>query len=313
MRVAAIDCGTNTIRLLVADPDGRGGLVERARLVEFVGLGQGVDATGGFAPEAVARTTAACRGFARIIAEHGAGAVRFVATSAARDAANREALLDPVAAILGPGARLDVIDGEEEARLSFTGALSGAGRPLDPILLIDAGGGSTELVRGTRAGVVLQAVSLDLGSRRLRERYLCDDPPAESQISRARAAVRAGLGAADIDLETVRTFVGVAGTITSMAALTLGLRVYDRTRVHGARLSLDDIGRVTDRLLSSSAAQIAALGPVDPQRAAVLSAGALLVDEIAQHVGSTTLVVSEADILDGIALDLLAGATPTPS
>jgi len=306
VNVAAIDCGTNTVRLLVASagPDGR--LVESCRLVEFAMLGRGVDATKRLRDDTIACALDIVGRYAAVIADHECAAVRFVATSAARDAANRDELLDGVRAALGPRAAVDVISGEEESRLSFTGATSGVARAVDPVLVMDSGGGSTELVRGHTDGRVEQAASVQAGSRRMRDRFLRDDPPTEAQITRARAAVRAALGAAAIDLEMVRTFIGVAGTVTTMAALALGLPRYDRSVVHGARLGLDEVGTVADRLLSLSVAQIAALGPVEPQRAEVLAAGALVVDEIAQHVRATTLVVSEADILDGVALGLLA-------
>ncbi|MDR0435419.1 MAG: Ppx/GppA family phosphatase [Propionibacteriaceae bacterium] len=302
--VAAVDCGTNTIRLLIATRDGDGTFTELTREQRFVGLGQGVDATGAFDDAAVVRTFAACEEYAAIIAENRVDQVRFVATSATRDAANRAEFLSGVALRLG--VTPEVISGDEEAILSFRGALSGLGNVRGPVLVIDSGGGSTELVRGLTDGTITEAVSLDIGSRRIRERYLLSDPPTEAQVHAARKEVRKLLGATGIDFDEVRTAVAVAGTITTMSALVQGLPVYERSRVHLSRLRRDNIADLTGRLLSSTAAEIEAMGPVQPERAKVLAAGALLVNEIAQRIGPAELTVSESDILDGIALGLLS-------
>jgi len=305
MKVAAIDAGTNTLRLLIASSGDQGHLVEHVRLVRFALLGRDVAATGRLRDDAIGTALDICRDYATTIVEHGCTAVRFVATAATREAANATVLLDGVRAILGPTAAIDVVSGDEEAALSFAGAVSGIDGLVGPVLVMDSGGGSTELVRGGIDGTIWQAESVPIGSRRMRDTCLRDDPPTEAQLTRARAEVRRALARAAVDLDDVRTFIGVAGTVTTMAALALRLPVYDRSRVHGARLSLDTVGEVGDRLLSLSIAEIAALPCVEPQRAEVLASGALVVDEVAQHVGTDTLVVSEADILDGIALGLL--------
>lgn len=304
MRVAALDCGTNTMRLLVAESNGQGGLTEVTRLVEFVGLGQGVDATGRFRPDALQRTFAACERYAAVIADlGGVDASRFVATSATRDAENKEDLFGGVRSRLG--IEPEVISGDEESQLSFRGAVFGVPVTAGPVLVMDSGGGSTELVRGRLDGTIIESTSIDIGSRRVRERYLLSDPPDDEEVSRARAAVRRLLGDANLDLESVRTFIGVAGTVTTMSAVQQGLSEYRRDKVHRSAMSRSEVGEVADRLLSMTVAEVAALGPVSPERATVLGAGALIIDEIAQRVGSSTLIVSETDILDGIALGLL--------
>lgn len=303
-KVAAVDCGTNTLRLLVASRAGDGTLVEHARSLTFVGLGQGVDATRRLHPEAIERAFRACEEYAQIITEQQVDEIRFVATSAARDASNRDEFFDGVRVRLG--VEPELISGDEEAQLSFSGALSGVPVQADPVLVMDSGGGSTELVLGTREGQITASISLDVGSRRVRERFLHSDPPTEEEISAARAFVRRLLSDSGLDLESVRTFIGVAGTITSMSAVAQGLAVYDRTKVHRSTMDRETVERVSDRLLSLTEAQVAALGSVSAERAHVLCAGALIVDMVARRVGSATLIVSESDILDGIALGMLA-------
>jgi exopolyphosphatase/guanosine-5'-triphosphate,3'-diphosphate pyrophosphatase len=269
-----------------------------------VGLGQGVDETGRFAPEAVERTLQACREYAAIIQEHHCDKVRFIATSATRDAANRDELLDGVRAILGVDP--EVISGDEESRLSFAGALSGAADPLAPVLVMDSGGGSTELVLGGADGTVSSAASIDVGSRRVKERCLRNDPPTAREIAEARDMVSAALDASPVPVATANTFIGVAGTVTSLAALALGLTEYDRARVHGSAIPIATLDELTDRLLASTSAQIAALGPVTADRAAVLPAGALVVRAVAHRTRCELLIASEADILDGVALAMLS-------
>lgn len=311
MRVAAIDCGTNTLRLFIATLDADGSLRELDRRLTFVGLGQGVDATGRFAPDALHRAFRACEQYSEVIADLDCSRARFVATSATRDAANREELFDGVRERLG--IEPEVISGVEESELSFTGAVSGIRCPHNPVLVMDSGGGSTELVRGTAAcgqdGItaVERGISLDIGSRRLRERILHGDPPSAGEVEEARGLVRRELAGAGLDLADVGSFIGVAGTVTSMTALALRLRRYDRARVHGATMSADTVHEVTGRLLASTVAEITSWGPVQPQRAEVLCAGALIVDEVIGAVGATELIASEADILDGVALGLLSG------
>lgn len=314
MKVAAIDCGTNTMRLFVAGLNSDGSLHEYERQVCFVGLGQGVDAHGVFAPDALNRAFNVCEQFSEIIADFDCEQARFVATSATRDAANREELFRGVRARLG--IQPEVISGQEEAQLSFRGALSGIRSKGDPILVMDSGGGSTELVRGIGSGSdhahIEKSVSLDIGSRRIRERLLRSDPPTDDQIAQARELVRSQLDSAGVELSDIRTFIGVAGTVTTMSALAQHLRQYDRSLVHGSVLSRDMVHEVAERVLNASICEIVSWGPVQPQRAEVLCAGALIVEEVTARVGAGELVVSESDILDGIALSILMDGKGQP-
>ena len=296
-RYAAVDCGTNSIRLLVADVDA-GRLAEHDRRLELVRLGQGVDATRRFHPDALARTFAACERFAEVIERFGCDRVRFVATSAARDVSNRDEFFAGVQQRLGVAP--EVIPGEEEARLSFAGALSGVADVTDPVLVIDIGGGSTELVVGSD-GEVRSAVSLDMGSVRLRERFLRDEPPTDTQIEDARRFVR-GLLDTGPDLTGVRTVIGVAGTVTSLSAIDQGLAEYDRDRVHGSRMSRERIAELAERLLGLTGAEIEATTCLPPKRAEVIAGGALICDEVARRSGAGSITVSESDILDGMVL-----------
>lgn len=298
---AALDCGTNTLRLLVASVTAGGNIVEHTRELIFTGLGQGVDATGVFATEAMARGWQAVERYRMIMDRYGCLRGRFVATSASRDAANRQVFFDGVCARLGFPAEL--ISGQVEAELSYRGVLSGADTSGSPVLVMDSGGGSTEFVRGDETGRLEQAVSIDIGSRRLRERILFDDPPGESQIVRARAVVNQALDASGLRLDEVRSFIGVAGTVTTMAALGLGLTKYDRSQVHGSALGPSQVGELAGRLLKLPVAEVAALGPVAPERAKVLCAGAIIVDEVAKRV-RIPLQASESDILDGVVLSM---------
>jgi exopolyphosphatase/guanosine-5'-triphosphate,3'-diphosphate pyrophosphatase len=314
-RVAVVDCGTNTIRLLVADPDGHGGLLEVDRRMEIVRLGQGVDAAGEFHPEALQRTFAATERYAAVIRDLQVPAdrIRFVATSASRDVSNRQEFFTGIHRLLG--VEPQVISGAEEARLSFTGALSGARSelhgPADPVLVVDIGGGSTELVIGSGAGALQQAVSLDIGSVRVTERFWTSDPPASEDIGRATEHIDRMLDDRAPDLSAVRTWIGVAGTLTTLAAIHLGLTGYDRSLVDGHRIPIADIAPIGDRLADATVQQIRALGGVHPQRADVITAGVLIAARIARRVGAEELVVSEADILDGAALDLLTSTDPS--
>ncbi|QQY14190.1 Ppx/GppA family phosphatase [Cutibacterium avidum] len=301
--VAAIDCGTNSIRLLIASASPEGHLVEQARDLELVRLGQGVDASGAFHPDALERTFAACRTFAQAIAAHHCDEVRFVATSAARDVSNRDEFFDGVREALGIDA--EVIAGTEEASLSFAGAMSGVEVNEEPVLVIDCGGGSTELVlgRGTR---IESQVSLDIGSVRLRERFLHDDPPTAEQIDAARTYVRKMLDECPVDVDAAQTVVGVAGTVTSLSAIHQGLTDYDRAKVHRSVLTVDQVATLTDKLLSSTVDEVEQMGPLKRRRAEVLCGGALIIDEVCHRTTAGELVVSETDILDGMALAMLA-------
>ena len=309
-RVAAIDCGTNSIRLLVADVS-ESGLRDVHREMRVVRLGQGVDATGVLAPDGIERTRVALADYTAILLRTGTQRTRMVATSATRDAANRDDFFAMVRATLG--AEAEVISGDEEARLSFAGAVGDLEPDDGPFVVADVGGGSTEIVVGERTAdgaVVHGARSVDVGCVRLTERCLPDDPPTAEQVDKARA-VTAGIlaGAFDaVPVEGVRTWVGVAGTVTTLSALAMGLPAYDPEAIHLSRLSLPDLHRVTSSLLAMPRAERAALGPMHPGRVDVIGGGAIVVEELARELharaGITELVASEHDILDGIARSL---------
>ena len=304
MRVAVIDCGTNTVRLLIADSGPDGGLKEIARVLRFARLGEGVDATGQFSPEALQHTFAVTEEYAGIIADSHVDKVRFVATSAARDVSNRDEFFAGVEARLGVAP--DVISGDEEAQLSFVGALSGGS--VDPdaqVLVVDIGGGSTELVHGMGSGRIRAEVSLDMGSVRIRERFLHHDPPTKSEIRAAREFVDSLLDASPVDLGGISTFIGVAGTVTSLSGMNLGLAMYDRTKVHNSTLSVAEVGALSARLFTLTVAQTIDEYPsLQPQRAEVICAGALICAELSGRV-ALPMTVRETDILDGAALQLM--------
>ncbi|MDR1767749.1 MAG: exopolyphosphatase [Propionibacteriaceae bacterium] len=322
---AAVDCGTNSVRLLVARLRG-GRLEEVDRRLHITRLGQGVDATGEFHPDALARTFAAFDDFAAELDGLGRAAVRVVATSAARDARNSADFFAGARRAFGVDA--EIIPGAQEAALSFEGALAGLPGVPSPVLVMDVGGGSTELALGGSAGPALglptdassgvdavaaagssqlppgarpglgRAVSLDIGSVRLRERFLASDPPTASEIESAERLADELLDGAGVDFE-VATWVGVGGTATALAAIALGLERYDRSRVHGAVLSRSDLGALAERLLSMPVAEVAAIPTMVPGRADVICAGALICRAVGRRVG-VPLTVSESDILDGI-------------
>jgi exopolyphosphatase / guanosine-5'-triphosphate,3'-diphosphate pyrophosphatase len=303
-RVGAVDCGTNTVRLLVADLDPVSGVAhELVREVRIVRLGQDVDRTGRFADEALARVFAAAEEYAGLLAAHGAEAVRVCATSAARDVGNAERFLDGMRQRLGVAP--EIVSGDEEAALTFAGATRAlAARPGDaPVLVVDVGGGSTELVLGDAGGTVHAARSLDVGSVRVTERVMPSDPPTAAEVT---AATRMVDGALDelpghgVRLEEARTCVGVAGTVTNLAFVHLGLAEYDRDRVHHSRLPATDLHELTGRLLAMTVEQRVALG-IEPGRADVIAAGALILDRSVRRSGVPEVLVSESDILDGIA------------
>ena len=309
-RVAAIDCGTNSIRLLVADVDPAAGtLVDLERSNEVVRLGQGVDRTGLLAPEALARTIDAARRYHDVCERLGVEAVRFVATSATRDARNRDEFVVGVRDALGVDP--EVVAGDEEARLSFRGATGVLGGRFDaPFLVVDLGGGSTELVLGATAPEA--AVSMDVGSVRLTVGHLHDDPRSGVQLAAAWADVLRALDAAArvVPLGRAVTLVGLAGSVTTLTAHALGLDRYDRTRIDGAVLGVDEVLRSCDDMLSRTRAQRASLPYLHPGRVDVIGAGALVWRDVVRRVrdevdaagGSLTQVVtSEHDILDGIA------------
>jgi exopolyphosphatase/guanosine-5'-triphosphate,3'-diphosphate pyrophosphatase len=309
-RVGAIDCGTNSIRLLIADQvDGR--LRDVHREMRIVRLGQGVDATGQFAPEALVRTKAALVDYAELLRNFEVPEVRMVATSAARDVANREEFFGMTAEVLGavvPGAVAEVITGTEEAALSFHGAVDELDSAAAPFVVVDLGGGSTEVVVGSRE--VDASFSADIGCVRLTERCLHSDPPTATEIAAAREVVREGLGQAlrVVPVEGARTWVGVAGTMTTLSALAQKMTTYDSDAIHLSKVGFGDLLGVCDELIAMTRSQRAALGPMHEGRVDVIGGGAIIVEELADVLGARAgideLVVSEHDILDGIALSI---------
>ncbi|MBO0869908.1 MAG: Ppx/GppA family phosphatase [Micromonosporaceae bacterium] len=299
--MAAIDCGTNSVRLLVADLSPGGALSEVVRRMEIVRLGQGVDRTGMLAPEALERTRAALAGYAAEIASLGAARVRMVATSATRDASNAGEFHDMVCATLGVAP--EVISGDQEARLSFAGAIRGLSAA-PPYLVVDIGGGSTEFVRGE--STVDDALSVDIGCVRMTERYLHTDPPTAAEVAAATGYITAQVDRAlsTVDGGSARTVVGLAGSVTTVTAIALGLPEYRPERIHHAMVSTVDVARVTGDLLATSRSGRLAIPVMHPGRADVIGAGALILRTILQRGGFDNVVASEHDILDGIALSL---------
>ena len=298
-RVAAIDCGTNSIRLLVADVDQTARtLVDLDRRMVIVRLGQDVDRTGRLAPEALERTFAACDEYARVIADLGAQTVRFVATSASRDASNRDEFVAGVRERLGVDP--EVIPGAEEAALSFTGAVRGLPTLVAPVVVVDIGGGSTEFVRGTES--LESAWSVNVGCVRMTERHLRSDPPTVEEIQAAASDIDRAIdeAAKHVDLDAIASLVGVAGSVTTVAALHLGLAEYDSDAIHASTLPVDAVRTLSDELLAMTRQQRAALAVMHPGRVDVIGAGALVLRRIVDRTGVSSLTVSETDILDGI-------------
>ena len=311
-RVAAVDCGTNSIRLLVADVPPEGAHTDLLRRMEVVRLGQGVDATGRLAPEAIERTRVVLAQYAAQARDLGATAVRMVATSATRDAANRADFESMVLDTLGQ--RPDVVPGDEEARLSFLGATAsldaaaaapGGPPPRPPYLVVDIGGGSTEFVLGDSGGV-RAARSVDIGCVRLTERHLHGDPPTPDEIGRSEADIRAALAevAEAVPVGETATLVGLAGSVTTVAALALRLPAYDAEAIHGSRIPVSAVRSVTAGLLTATRQRRAAQAVMHPGRVDVIGAGALVLRVVMDAFALDEVVVSEHDILDGIALRL---------
>jgi len=343
-RVAAVDCGTNSLRLLLADVDpGHAELTDVARRMEIVRLGQGVDRTGRLAPEALARTVAVLRDYADIIARSGAQAVRMVATSATRDADNAAEFVRLVKEVLGVAP--EVLTGTEEAMLSFTGATAEfAAGDGGPYLVTDIGGGSTEFVLGavlargddppqtppapggthpprpplggthpprpplggTQPPRRPWAVSVNVGCVRMTERHLHGDPPTGRQVAAAIADIDAALdtAAALVPVRQARTLIGLAGSVTTVAAIAMGLPAYDAARIHHARVSAADVHAVTRGLLAQTRAARAAIGVMHPGRVDVIGGGALVLDRLMERFGFGEVLVSEHNILDGMAWSL---------
>jgi exopolyphosphatase / guanosine-5'-triphosphate,3'-diphosphate pyrophosphatase len=304
-RVAAIDCGTNSIRLLIAEPDRSGGLKDLERRLEVVRLGQGVDASGEFHPDALQRTFAVVDDYADLIkkAEVPTEKVHFVATSATRDVKNRDSFFTGIQQRLG--VTPDVISGETEARLSFIGALSRVTPEGEPVLVMDIGGGSTELITGSAAGGMHGAISLDMGSVRVTERFLKQNPVPADDLQRATRYVDDLLAGSGVDFASIGTWIGVAGTVTTLAGVYLELEQYDRDRVHGAVIPLPAVEELLYRLAGMTVDQIRALPSMHPGRADVITGGALVEARVAARLDVADLIVSESDILDGIALGIL--------
>jgi exopolyphosphatase/guanosine-5'-triphosphate,3'-diphosphate pyrophosphatase len=291
--------------LLVADP-GNAGLVDVHREMRGVRLGEGVDQTGRLAPQAIERTRLALVDYARITSSLGAGSVRMVATSASRDASNADEFRAMVHSTLGVAP--EVISGTEEAELSFTGAVAGLPGVADPLLVADIGGGSTELVLGSPySREVFASHSMDVGCVRMTERHLRSDPPTDVQVAATVADLQAALeaAAADVPVRDAAAFVGVAGTVTTIAAIALGLPSYDAEAIHGSVISYDRVADVTARLLQMTHGDRAALPVMHPGRVDVIGGGALVLRTVMEFIGATEVIASEHDILDGIALSLL--------
>ena len=319
-RVAALDCGTNSLRLLVADVDrDRAEVTDVARRMEIVRLGQGVDQTGRLAPAALERTIGVLRDYAGIITRSGAQAVRMVATSATRDADNAAEFARRVKEVLGVAP--EVLTGSEEAMLAFTGATAELAGADDGVsyLVADIGGGSTEFVLGAAASVArmaaavtgraesaVRAISVNIGCVRMTERHLHGDPPAVQEVAAATADIDAALDtvAAVLPVRQAGTLVGLAGSVTTVAAIAMGLPAYDAARLHHARVSAADVHAVTRDLLAKTRAARAAIGVMHPGRVDVIGGGALILDRIMARFGFGEVLVSEHDILDGIAWSL---------
>jgi len=310
MRVAAVDCGTNSLRLLVADVDSRGGrAADVERRTTIVRLGQDVDRTGVFASEALERTFAALDTYAEVIHGLDVAATRFVATSAARDVANGDALVAGVRDRLGVDP--DIVSGDEEARLSYDGATRGLAEVPgveEPVLVVDIGGGSTEFVvrvaQDGQAGRV-RGQSLDIGAVRMTERHLHSDPPTADEVAALEHDVDQELDTLDVRLTSAGTLVGVAGTITTLAAAALRLSTYDRDAIHRARIPSSDLLAAIDAIVAMTVDERRALGFMAAGRADVIGAGALTLGRVIRRSGARELVASEHDILDGIAWSLV--------
>jgi len=310
-RVAAIDCGTNSIRLLVADVQPEG-LVEVTRRMEIVRLGEGVDRTGRLGTAALERTRAALADYALLVAGSGAGPVRMVATSATRDAENADEFRSMVHATLG--VEPEVVTGQEEARLSFDGAVRDLPAQMrEPFLVVDIGGGSTEFVVGGRDGKI-DAISVDIGCVRMTERHLRSDPPTAEQIKAASADISAAVDRAAAAVPAVDggTLIGLAGSVTTVTALALGLRAYQPNRIHHARTGRAAVAEVCSSLLAATREQRLALPVMHPGRADVIGAGALILETIMDRFGMPDVVASEHDILDGIAWSLVDPGAARP-
>lgn len=295
--LAAIDIGTNSVRLLATDAAGN----ELERLMRMTRLGQGVDVTGELAPEAIARTVAVLAEYAARIRAHGVTRVRAVATSAARDARNGADFFDAAERALG--VRPELLSGDAEAHWSFFGATLGLAVYEAPFLVIDLGGGSTEFVLGSSRPEA--AISLQMGCVRMSERYLQSDPPTSEQLAACEADVRRELRRVRevIDVSKARTVIGLAGTVTALSAMQLGLTHYDAARTHHSRLTVEQAAALSARLARANVNERRGL-LAEPARAEVIVGGAAVLTTIMSELGLSELLVSEHDILDGLAASL---------
>ncbi|ATZ05709.1 TPA: Ppx/GppA family phosphatase [Corynebacterium striatum] len=314
-RVAAVDCGTNSIRLLICEVQEDGKIRDIVRTMEIVRLGQGVDATGEFAAEALERTRVALEGYVQQMKFENVKRVRMVATSATRDVKNQREFFDMAAQLLGQiqqGAQAEVITGEEEALLSFKGAVTDLASHKGPFCVIDLGGGSTEFVVGTAEGEILGAHSAQMGCVRLTERIMRTDPPTEAEIEIAADYVEQRMQEVEkiVPISDAQTFVGCAGTFTTLSALAQGLERYDADAIHGSEMRFDAL-RVLTRQLMGVPSDVRALNPViHPGRADVIGGGSVAVEGIIRMIernsDAKSFFISEKDILDGIVVGIAA-------
>ncbi|WP_293951011.1 Ppx/GppA phosphatase family protein [uncultured Corynebacterium sp.] len=312
-RFAAVDCGTNSIRLLITEVVD-GNFREIIRDNKIVRLGKGVDATGELDPEAIERTRIALAEYVDVMVEKGVEVVRMVATAATRDASNRDDFFSMTRTLLSrirPGYQAEVITGEEEAQLSFRGAVADLDPAQGPFCVIDLGGGSTEFIVGTHDGEILGAHSAQMGCVRITERIMRSDPPTATEVEIARdyVAERIREVSAIVPVSRANTFVGVAGTFTTISAWVQGLESYDRAAIHLSELNFDALRVITDEIINESAAQRASNPVVDPGRADVIAGGSVVVqgaiELAAKEAGVNSMVISEKDILDGLILGLV--------
>ncbi|MGF0227608.1 exopolyphosphatase [Dietzia natronolimnaea] len=317
VRVGAVDCGTNSIRLLVAEGvPGEAGLVDVTREMRIIRLGEGVDATGRLSDGAISRCRTALTDYTATMAELGVQSVRMVATSATRDARNKDEFFGMTADVLGkhfPGAVAELISGQTEAELTFAGGVVDLAPADGPFVVADLGGGSTEIVVGEYDDGELRllgAESLDIGCVRITERTLPSDPHTAEELAEGRRVISEALeGARELPLGRARRFVGVAGTFTTISAVAQGLETYDPERLHNSVITLDQMREVCDRLAAATVSERRGLGPMHPGRADVIGGGALvaaaLCELMSDRAGITEITVSEKDILDGIAMSVL--------
>jgi exopolyphosphatase/guanosine-5'-triphosphate,3'-diphosphate pyrophosphatase len=301
-QVAVIDCGTNSIRLLIAETSGST-IKEVIRTMEIVRLGQGVDENKAFHPDAINRTLLAVKSFKEIIDRNNVDTIRFCATSATRDASNRNIFIDGVRDILN--IQVEVIPGEEEAALSFTGATYQLDQGSGPFLVVDIGGGSTEFVYGDKK--VISAKSVNIGCVRMSERHLINQPPTMDQIASAIVDIDIAItqAAVSVPINSAKSLIAVAGTATTVAAAALDLSKYDRDLIHLAKISADKVHKVAQMFQSMNKSEISALPYMHEGRVDVITAGSLVLSRVMAATGATEFVASETDILDGMAFSLI--------